>query len=534
MATVNELVTALGFELKPDALKNINNFEVGISHLQDAVGKLGRMLTGGLSMKDYFSNAIGRSQDIINSAKAIGMSTDALQEWQYAAKASGVSAESVISDIENLRANFFMTEKGMLRLADSFKRMSAGGAYWYGNMYGLSKDTVLMLRQGSAALKQMQDEAHKMGAITPKEEIEKAAKLNAELEKRKIALQKIVDTIILKVAPVVEKMLKKFDEWMAADPGRAQLVIEGITAALVGLASSQILSGVTSLVNFIKSFGIGLVSLSPGGAILAGIATALYGLYKDFQNFKNGGDSLLPWDAIIKDFEMAADKIAGVIDGIKEKWNAFKDWLKSEEGEQTEKTVKGYASAVWEGEKELIKGSVQAAQDMVNWGGAFIGGALNTPGGFFRPFDMVSNAFKAGNLSLQGSQTLKDAGWDKYFAPNIKTMVPPKEFGPEKNPKDTFMDTTATDIQTALYNLSNKMPTEVSIKSTSVRSFAEAMQEFNASPAVASTSSVTKNADFNGANINIITGATSEDIIDALTAMGGDVNNSFNGTGFIY
>ena len=80
MATVNELVTALGFELKPDALKNINNFEVGISHLQDAVGKLGRMLTGGLSMKDYFSNALGRSQDIMNSAKAIGMSTDALQE----------------------------------------------------------------------------------------------------------------------------------------------------------------------------------------------------------------------------------------------------------------------------------------------------------------------------------------------------------------------------------------------------------------------------------------------------------------------
>jgi hypothetical protein len=89
-------------------------------------------------------------------------------------------------------------------------------------------------------------------------------------------------------------------------------------------------------------------------------------------------------------------------------------------------------------------------------------------------------------------------------------------------------------IEDSLYNLSNKMPTEVSIKSTSVRSFAEAMQEFNASPAVASTSSITKNADFNGANINIITGATSEDIIDALTAMGGDVNNSFNGTGFIY
>jgi hypothetical protein len=499
MATVNELVTALGFELKPDALKNINNFEVGISHLQDAVGKLGRMLTGGLSMKDYFSNAMGRSQDIMNSAKAIGMSTDALQEWQYAAKASGVSAESVISDIENLRANFFMTEKGMLRLADSFKRMSAGGAYWYGNMYGLSKDTVLMLRQGSAALKQMQDEAHKMGAITPKEEIEKAAKLNAELEKRKVALQKIVDTIILKVAPVVEKMLKKFDEWMAADPGRAQLVIEGITAALVGLASSQILSGIGEFINLIKSFGVGLMSLSPGGVILAGISAAIYGLYKDFQNFKSGGESFLPWDTIIKDFEIAADKIAGVIDGIKEKWNAFKDWLKSEEGQQTEKTVKGYASAIWESEKELVKGSISAVRDFGQWGGAFITGALNTKGGFSRPFDMIKNAFSAGNYALQDSQILKNAGWDKYLNPS-----------------------------------SNAVSKEVGLKPSSIRSLAEAITEVNTSPAVASTSSITKNADFNGANINIITGATSEDIIDALTAMGGDVNNSFNGTGFIY
>lgn len=534
MATVNELVTALGFELKPDALKNINKIEVGLSHLQDAIGKVGKVLTGGLSMKDYFSNALGRSQDIVNSAKAIGMSTDALQKWQYAAKASGVSSDSIIGDLHNLNANYFMTEKGVLRLADSFKRMSAQGANWWGNQLGLSQDTILLLRQGSAAIKEFQEEAQKVGAITSEEELKKAAKLNAELEKRKVALQKIVDTIVIKVAPAVEKLLKRFDEWMAADPGRAELVIQGITAALMGLASSQILSGITSLVNFVKSFGIGLVSLSPGAAILGGIAAAIYGLYKDFQKYKNGEESFLPWDSIVKDFEIASDRIAGVIDGIKEKWNAFKEWLKSEEGQQSKKTVAGYASAVIEGEKELIKGSVQAAQDIVNWGGAFIGGALNTQGGIFRPFDMAANALKTGNLALQNAQTLKDAGWDKYFAPNIKTMVPPNNFGMDQQSQQPNTNNTSDEIQNALYSLSNKMPTELTLKSTSVRAFAEVMHELNTSQPH-STSSVVKNADFNGATIQIIaTGADLPDVLYSLEEMGADTSDSYNGTGFIY
>ena len=116
------------------------------------------------------------------------------------------------------------------------------------------------------------------------------------------------------------------------------------------------------------------------------------------------------------------------LDGIKDKWNQFKEWLATEEGQQTEKTVKGYAKAVWDAEKELVKGSITAAQDIVHWGGAFLGGALNTPGGVFRPVDMIRNALAAGNLSLQDAEILKNAGWDKYFGtmPTIDPAVQTK------------------------------------------------------------------------------------------------------------
>ena len=385
-----------------------------------------------------------------------------------------------------------------------------------------------MLRQGSAALKQMQDEAHKMGAITPQEEIEKAAKLNAELEKRKIALQKIVDTIILKVAPVVEKMLKKFDEWMAADPGRVELVIQGITAALMGLASSEILSGLGAVVNLVKSLALGILNAGPLALMLAGVGTAAIAMYQDFQNYKENGESIIPWDKLIKGAEDAKEMLSGFFDDMKRMWKESPEWLQV--------LIKGFG----EGLVDAIHSAWSAAQELMGGLVLLTDWALTD-----RTFDGLKERISA----------LHEEAWEWLNPKDPQTKVTVSKPTPitaavsnykgyvsEPKPISTIISKGVAEqysgsfdtIEDSLYNLSNKMPTEVSIKSTSVRSFAEAMQEFNASPAVASTSSITKNADFNGANINIITGATSEDIIDALTAMGGDVNNSFNGTGFIY
>ena len=410
MATVNELVTALGFELKPDAIKNINTMQVGISHLQEAVGKLGKMFTGGKSFTDFFSSTLIRSQDLENTAKAIGLSADALQEWQYAATASGVSAESVTQDLDHLHNEMFLSEKGVLNLADSFKKMSAEGARLYGSRIGLSRDTILLLRQGSEAIKDLQARAPKL----TDEQIKKNAELKKKIEASKKELETMAQTVVSKATPALLKMFEAFNNWLGDDPERTEIIIQGITVALASLAGSQILTGIGEVVGFVKSLGVGLVSLGPGAGILAGIGVAIYGLYKDFQAYKEGGESLLPWETIVGDFEIAADKIAEALDDIKDKWRQFKGWLNSEQGSH----AKGAAKAVWEAEKELIIGSSKAAWEIVNWGGALIGGALNTKGGLLRPVDMMKNALTMGNLSLQNSETLRNAGWDKYFLPS--------------------------------------------------------------------------------------------------------------------
>lgn len=492
MATVNELVTALGFELKPDAVKNINKIEVGISHLQDAIGKLGKSLTDGLSMKDYFAGALGRSQDIMNSARAIGMSTDALQEWQYAAKASGVSAQSVISDIENLRANFFMSEKGMLRLADSFKKMSAGSAYWYGNMYGLSKDTVLMLRQGSAALKQMQDEAHRIGAITPQEELERAAKLNADLEKRKIALQKIVDTIVLKVTPAITKVFDRFDAWLAADPGRAELLIQGITGALIGLASSEVLSGIGTLVNLVKSLMIGITAMGPYAAVLTGVGAAVYGLYKDFQNFQEQGESIMPWNKILQGAESAKEifqNLKKIFDDLWESVKRFADEFPA-------------LGNVFNSIGETIEGSLDAAWRMIQ----------SIMGSFGVMIDWIANDRTWDGLKDRFGALYEGTweGFGKNTSENSISSVPVIDNSPGK-----------------------VLASEVGLKPSTIKGLSEVLREATTTPMPAAAPTV-RDANFNGANINIITGASSEEIVDVLTSLGGNVSESYSGLGYMY
>lgn len=268
MATFNELVTAWGFEIKPEALKAMNQVEGALTMLKETAEKIGGALTGGMSIDKYFGGFLGRSQEIMNLSKTLGISAESLQKWQYAATASGVSSKAVMSDLEHLRTEFRMNEKGVLRLADSFKKMSAGGAYFYGQMYGISADTVNMLRQGSKAIKEMQNRA----PVVSDEELKKAAEMNAKIEEMKLRLQRTVDRVLATWLPTIEKILQKFEEW-SQKPGNIEKGITAIKVALLAMAGATVIGKITALLGIIKSLALAIGALG-GKNVLAG-ATAL-------------------------------------------------------------------------------------------------------------------------------------------------------------------------------------------------------------------------------------------------------------------
>lgn len=298
MATVNELITSLGFEIKPEAIKKINDFQVSIDSLKNGLQELGKFSTMGMDLTDFVKGTLAYSNEIVNLSKTLDMSTKSIQEWQYAAEASGVSSQTVMRDIQHLRTNFQMTEKGVLNLANSFKKMSAGGAYFYGQMYGLSEDTVLMLRQGKDAIQALKAEAQDMGAVIPDEELKNAREFNKNIQALKTSFTKMAQTIVTQVVPHLMPLLEEFTKFIKEHP---DAVINTIKTGLIALAAGETVSKLESLVGIIKDLGLGLVGLAGfakilgGGAVIGAIGTfttAIAGLAGAFGGISLGLQAL--------------------------------------------------------------------------------------------------------------------------------------------------------------------------------------------------------------------------------------------------
>ena len=532
MAVINELITELGINLKEGSAKKIDEFEKKIRGVSSAIEKMGHMVTGGLGIKDFFGGAIGRAQDIMNTSRAIGMSTDALQKWQYAAKVAGVSSDSVISDLQNLNANYFMTEKGVLGLADSMKRMSAQTANWWGNQLGISQDTILLLREGSQAILERQKAAKEAGAITPLEELEKAHKMKMELDAQKERFLKLADVAAYKLLPVVSTLMEKFNEWLGSDPGRTEMIVQGMTAALIGLTASNVTNGILNLISSLTPIAgifwkISKQAFSALGAILnfaarspahlmlvsaaiTGLSLAGKYLYDDFKKYKEGKDSWIPWGDLEEACDKAIEKLKEFGGEMKRIWKESPEWLQV--------LIKGFG----EGLVDAIHSAWSAAQELM--------------GGLILLTDWALTDRTLDGLKERISALHEEAwGWLNPKEPQTKGTVSKPTSTPITAAIYHSLGNVSESkpIEDALYNLSNKMPTELTLKSTSVRAFAEVMHELNTSQPH-SNSSVVKNADFNGATIQIIaTGADLPDVLYSLEEMGADTSDSYNGTGFI-
>lgn len=325
MAVINELITELGFNLKDGTTRKIDEFESKINGLTESFEKIGKTVTGGLGIKDFFMNALSGSQDLMNMSKAYRISTEALQEWKYAAEVSGVSAENLMTDLYHLRKNFFMNEKAVLNLADRFKSMNEAQALWEGqDLYGLSIDTILTLRRGAKELREEFNRAPK----TPKEVLQNAEKLNRELIRQKANMKKIAETIALEVTPKFNNWMEKFNNWMGESPGRTEMLVQGVTGALALLTGSSIVSGISNfasaLTPLLKAIG-GLKGLLIGGAL----AAAIYGLYDSFQAFKRGEETFIPWEKILE----GADEAKRKINDVKNAWENFRKRMKEKDEE---------------------------------------------------------------------------------------------------------------------------------------------------------------------------------------------------------
>lgn len=85
--------------------------------------------------------------------------------------------------------------------ANQFKGMDAATANIWGDAYGLSPETVLLLRQGADGIAKLKAEAHDVGAIIPPETVKRASEFKAQVVQITTMIRGMATTIALAALP---------------------------------------------------------------------------------------------------------------------------------------------------------------------------------------------------------------------------------------------------------------------------------------------------------------------------------------------
>lgn len=361
MAVVDELVTILGIKLAADALGKLKGFSDSVQSVTKSVAGLGMVMTGLAATAGYFiNNAVNEAAELQKLSDKTGLSTDALQEWGYAATKAGGNAKAVQGDLQMLSQKFMTTganaEKRLLAMADGFSKLNAQQAQMRGKAYGLSDDTILLLRKGREGIEQLRKEAHKLGGVIPQDAIKRAATFKKNLAELQFAIKGLTNQVALATVPALEKVTAAFKEfleinreWIAIGlealfvgivqgfdrflsvlkqtAGMFDPLIEGIQQFLPEMSGAEF---VTHLVTgALTGMAFLLTPLIAKVLLIGAAVTAASMIFEDFFTYLEGGDSV----------------IGSLFDAFQERWPALFDALQKFGSWIKEKVIDGLSSA---------------------------------------------------------------------------------------------------------------------------------------------------------------------------------------------
>ena len=215
MAVVDELVTVLSTVLGDGSEKAVDTYKKGLDGVVATVKEATkRFATAAIGLTAFVAGAVNSAASIQKVSETTGVSTDALQEWAYAAKSVGVSASAVESDLAKMQKQAMWTGRSLESWADTFKGMSAPQANMWGEAIGISPDTVRLLREGREGIAALRKEAHSVGAVISPEDLKRAAQLKTSVMSLTTQLRAFGTAIAIGTLPMIDKLVTSFKEWL--------------------------------------------------------------------------------------------------------------------------------------------------------------------------------------------------------------------------------------------------------------------------------------------------------------------------------
>ena len=346
MAVVDELVTVLSTVLGDGSEKAVDTYKKGldgvVATVKEATKRFAMAATG---LTAFVAGAVNSAASIQKVSETTGVSTDALQEWAYAAKSVGVSASAVESDLAKMQKQAMWTGRSLESWADTFKGMSIPQANMWGDAIGISPDTVRLLREGREGIAALRKEAHSVGAVISPEDLKRAAQLKTSVMSLTTQLRAFGTTIAIGTLPMIDKLVTSFKEWLNVNK---EWVASNITKFLenLGRVFNELWEDGKKLVDWFKEtlgpigdMGKKLWEATDWAKLLKGAlvllvayfapAIAAFGLavgavialsaaFEDFIAFLEGKDSIIGRlvDSFQEKFPNLASGIGGVVETI--------------------------------------------------------------------------------------------------------------------------------------------------------------------------------------------------------------------------
>ena len=342
MAVVDELVTVLSTVLGDGSEKAVDTYKKGLDGVVATVKEATkRFATAATGLTAFVAGAVNSAASIQKVSETTGVSTDALQEWAYAAKSVGVSASAVESDLAKMQKQAMWTGRSLESWADTFKGMSAPQANMWGDAIGISPDTVRLLREGREGIAALRKEAHSVGAVISPEDLKRAAQLKTSVMSLTTQLRAFGTTIAIGTLPMIDKLVTSFKEWLNVNK---EWVASNITKFLenLGRVFSELWEDGKKLVDWFKetlgpigNFGKKLWEATDWAKLLKGAlvllvayfapAIAAFGLavgavialsaaFEDFIAFLEGKDSII--GRLVDSFQKKFPNLANLLKNV--------------------------------------------------------------------------------------------------------------------------------------------------------------------------------------------------------------------------
>jgi hypothetical protein len=215
----------------------------GFGRLRGIIGTVAAAVGAGAVAK-VISDFASKGDDISDVSKRIGLSAEALQEFQYAAKAADITSDDLTSILQKMNNNmgqlgqgtgtlFAFLKKSNPQLALQLKHTENSETAFQTLMDTIAKETNVQKRaalaqaafgkSGQAIIDMAGDlnakrrEAREIGAIIPEDEVKAAAELHGSLLRLRASGSSLMNRVLGRLVTYIGPVVDKINKWITAN-----------------------------------------------------------------------------------------------------------------------------------------------------------------------------------------------------------------------------------------------------------------------------------------------------------------------------